>query len=355
MQLQQQPTGASPRSGSGPATHGYRVLTDWPASFHHDNRLYFGYPSTGVHRSIISIVAVQYVAALGIELVTGFRYRPEFIIYFSAALIVSLFGCVCAAMSRYALAGLRGKNSRLPGVSSDIPFIYFMVAAQLSVLSWLKAAMPYSVGFRYDEILADLDALMFRADPWRLLQWLPEGPIDAIYITWPSATLLLMMILPMLPKGSQRDRALVCYFLVVASASLGQYLLPSAGPIFYERIGLGQRFADLPIQPWVQVTADYLWGNYQSQGAQVGVGISAFPSLHVAGAAWIALTVSSYARRLSIVAWSYFAIILVGSVSLGWHYAADGIAGVILALGAWKLVSWPAERWSLPRLADLPN
>jgi membrane-associated phospholipid phosphatase len=129
--------------------------------------------------------------------------------------------------------------------------------------------------------------------------------------------------------------------------------MPSAGPIFYERIGLGERFAALPIQPWVQVTADYLWGNYQSRGAQVGVGISAFPSLHVAGAAWIALTVSLYARRLSIVAWSYFAIILVGSVSLGWHYAVDGIAGVILALGAWKLTAWPAEKRKLPILTGL--
>ena len=308
-----------------------------------------------MHRSIISIVAVQFVAAFGIELITGFRYRPEFVIYFSAALIVSLFGCACAALSRYALAGLRREGSRLPDVSSDIPFVYFMVAAQLCVLSWLKAAMPYSVGFRYDEILADLDALIFRADPWRLLQWLPEGPIDTIYITWPSATLLVMMVLPMLPKSSQRDRALVCYFLVVASAALGQYLMPSAGPIFYERIGLGERFAELPIQPWAQVTADYLWGNYLSRGAQVGVGISAFPSLHVAGAAWIALTVSSYTRRLSIAAWGYLAIILFGSVSLGWHYAIDGIVGVILALGAWKLTEWPVEKRMLSVVPGLHN
>ena len=32
---------------------------------------------------------------------------------------------------------------------------------------------------------------------------------------------------------------------IVIGGTLGQYLLPSAGPIFYERIGLGPRFAEL--------------------------------------------------------------------------------------------------------------
>jgi membrane-associated phospholipid phosphatase len=54
------------------------------------------------------------------------------------------------------------------------------------------------------------------------------------------------------------------------------------------------------------------------------------PSMHVAGAAWIALSL-----RRTRFAWSgisYVAIIYLGSVMLGWHYLTDGIAGVA---GAW--------------------
>jgi membrane-associated phospholipid phosphatase len=88
------------------------------------------------------------------------------------------------------------------------------------------------------------------------------------------------------------------------------------------------------------VTADYLWSNYLDKGSRVGTGISAFPSLHVAGAAWVAIFASSQFRKLSIIAWAYFGLILIGSVYLGWHYALDGLAGLAIAAAAWRLAAW---------------
>ena len=292
-------------------------------------------------RAIVFTVGAQYLAVLLIQAVSGFRYAPPFSTFFGAALGFSVFAvggvavnCVLRMMRQRAAQPAAHVIALLKR-SGDIPFIYFMVAAQLCVLGWLKAAMPYSVGFRFDQALADMDAAIFGADPWTLLTWLPAGALDKAYITWASATVLLMLVLPLLPKSSRRDRALLSYFLVVASASLGQYLVPSAGPIFYERIGLGDRFVDLPVQPWVQVTSDYLWTNYLSRGELVGVGISAFPSLHVGGAAWVAIVTSSYLPRLTLVGWAYFLAMFVGSVHLGWHYALDGIASVAIAVTAW--------------------
>ena len=137
---------------------------------------------------------------------------------------------------------------------------------------------------------------------------------------------------------------MISFFLVVSASAILQYALPSAGPIFYERLGFGDRFADLPSRPWATVTADYLWANYLDNGSRVGAGISAFPSLHVAGAAWVASVVSSYSRKLAPVAWAYFVLILMGSVFLGWHYALDGIAGLVIALVMYRLVSWSPRR-----------
>ena len=79
-------------------------------------------------------------------------------------------------------------------------------------------------------------------------------------------------------------------------------------------------------------------------GSRVGAGISAFPSLHVAGAAWVAAVVASLSRKLAPLAWAYFLLILMGSVYLGWHYALDGIAGLIIALVMFRLVSWSPRR-----------
>jgi len=311
---------------------------------------------------VVIVVGAQYLAVLFIQAISGFRYSPPFSTFLGAALACSIFAVGGGALIHVArLIRERSENPAKAVIaraksSSDIPFIYFMVAAQICVLGWLKAAMPYSVGFRFDQGLAELDAAIFGTDPWVLLKWLPAGGLDRLYITWTSATLLLMLVLPLLSKTPRRDRALLSYFLVVASASLGQYLVPSAGPIFYERIGLGDRFVDLPVQPWVQVTSDYLWTNYLSRGELVGVGISAFPSLHVGAAAWVAIVMSSYLPRLALAAWTYFIAMFIGSVHLGWHYALDGMAAVSIAGLVWAIApvlllearQIPPKAWASP-------
>ena len=291
------------------------------------------------------IIAVEFAVALLIEAASGYRYSPPLLFYLLAAsgmIVLSLAGLSFFYLAQMERAKVPEKRqalwSRLK--SSDLPFVYWAVAAQFCVLAWLKAAMPFSVGFQADHLLADADAWIFGTDPWRLLQWLPPTLIDTAYVTWAQSTVFLMAILPLLPRSERRDWAIISFFLMMASAALLQYALPSAGPIFYERLGFGDRFADLPSSPWAQVTSDYLWANYSDNGSRIGAGISAFPSLHVAGAAWVAVVISSYVRKLAPVAWAYFALILMGSVYLGWHYALDGIAGLLIAAAMCRLVAW---------------
>jgi hypothetical protein len=121
----------------------------------------------------------------------------------------------------------------------------------------------------------------------------------------------------------------------LTGGTLGQYLGASAGPIFYESIQLGDRFAELPISPLTAAAREYLWVNYLKDGGLIGSGISAMPSMHVAIALWIAMVVRSLLPRLQILGWAYFVIILVGSVHLGWHYAVDGIVASALVPLVW--------------------
>ncbi|HEU4498556.1 MAG TPA: phosphatase PAP2 family protein [Sphingomicrobium sp.] len=295
--------------------------------------------------AVSAIIAAQFVAALLIEAFSGFRYSPPWLFYLlgaSGMIVLSLAGLTFFWLSQLERAKVMNKReivlARLK--SSDLPFIYWAVAAQFCLLGWLKAAMPFSVGFQADQLLADADAwIFFGTDPWRLVQWLPPTLIDTAYVTWAQSTLFMMAVLPLFPKSPKRDRAMISFFLVVSASAILQYALPSAGPIFYERLGFGDRFADLPSRPWATITSDYLWANYLDNGSRVGAGISAFPSLHVAGAAWVAAVVTSFSRKLGPVAWAYFGLILLGSVYLGWHYALDGIAGLVIALVMYRVVS----------------
>ena len=102
---------------------------------------------------------------------------------------------------------------------------------------------------------------------------------------------------------------------------------------------------------WALPTQDLLWDGYAgiSKGT---IGISAFPSLHVASAVLFAL----YAMRRSAIAgtmlWTFAALIMLGSVVLGWHYAVDGYAGALLTLLTWKMVGRLLARQSSPSLAE---
>ena len=79
--------------------------------------------------------------------------------------------------------------------------------------------------------------------------------------------------------------------------------------------------------------SDYLWTFYQERSVGVGSGISAFPSLHVAIAMLNALFVHELFGRLGrFLAWSYLAFTMFGSVYLGWHYAVDGYASIVLVI-----------------------
>jgi hypothetical protein len=218
-----------------------------------------------------------------------------------------------------------------------------LLGLAMALHGWAKTMIPHAGGYWADPMLAELDHLMFGQDPWPLFRIDAVGPLFAkIYVSWFPVTFGMIGLLAF----SKRDHSVLLnafLAILIIVGTIGQYALPSAGPIFYERIGLGPRFDQLiaTTDPSVAYLADYLWQNYQAGGANLGTGISAMPSMHVTLAVWTMFAAHALWRPLVFPAALYALIIYVTSVASGWHYATDGLVGAALAAA---IYAWLCKR-----------
>jgi len=139
------------------------------------------------------------------------------------------------------------------------------------------------------------------------------------------------------------------------------YLIPSLGP-FHEA---PQEFAGLT-RTSIQTTQatyvaqrDHLLAHPHAPDAFAQ--ISAFASLHCALSFLVFLMARYYGlRRLSWLAAIFLAGTLVATVYLGWHFAVDDVAGLLLAwvavlLGKWTVLgSWRPSRDPAPEATPTP-
>jgi len=203
-----------------------------------------------------------------------------------------------------------------------------------------------------DAALAEIDfALFFGHDPWKLAHAAfgpAAGFIDMAYGAWLPILLIFPYVLGMLAPAHVRARFFLSWVLswlilgvVVAIA------LASAGPMFLGDMrlagadhykGLVEALKATPIAEHIHA---YLWDLYQHGETRLGGGISAAPSLHVAMAWLYVLTTWRWWKPLSIPAIAFFAVICVGSVFLGYHYAVDGLISIAGVSTIWMLVG----RW----------
>jgi hypothetical protein len=309
------------------------------------------------------IVAAELVIALLIGFRASFRYSIPVGAYIIVALTFVGLAAAATIVARLIVYALQKEESPTRRLIGEAHHFYgfaigtVLVAMQMSILTWTKVMLPIASRFWADPMLANIDRVIFGQDPWLLAHslfgW--AGPfIDFAYVTWLPIKFATTLFVLVVPETRRKARALVTDFVMVASVAIGQYLLPSAGPVFFDRIGFGTRFNQIPIEPWVETTRSYLWQDYLRAGGELGGGISAMPSLHVAAALWVALVWNSYDRRAGLIGFCYFLTIFIGSVFLGWHYAVDGIVGILITGLAWfaapRIVNWSTRRIARPEL-----
>lgn len=225
-----------------------------------------------------------------------------------------------------------------------------------TVIVWfdvVKQLVPLFGGFRMDGFFARFDYLLFLGhDPWRVTHALLGDPqtrfIDSIYKGW----MLVLMLAPLAVAAFAGARLRAQFFLSwvlcwVLLGSVAAIALASAGPMFLDDmhlpgaahyIGLLQANAAAPSAVY---TEKYLFDLYSSGQSSIGSGISAAPSMHVAMAFLYVLAAWRWSKWLTPFAIAFFAVILLGSIHLGYHYAADGLISIVGV----SLIWWGVGRW----------
>lgn len=250
--------------------------------------------------------------------------------YFGACLFFLSLATIVLVIKR-ALAGGRAIEA-LRDVAGSLPFVLLAgvaMPAYNSVKTTLNAGALWA-----DPLLAKIDLALF---PWLYIEALNVDAAVATYnVGWILFLAATIVALGLRSESAARSRLILAHFLLwCAIAPLVQWMLPSGGPIFYQRLGHGDLFAAYPFNDYAIAASDYLWSFYARGEQGLTSGISAMPSLHIASSAWAVLVWRG--TRFYVPSLVILAVLFVLSVSLGWHYALDGIVGGLLALAAYRL------------------
>jgi hypothetical protein len=210
----------------------------------------------------------------------------------------------------------------------------------------VKTMLPDMVPFFADRMLADLDRALHGQAPWRYTTALMPAQLmpalERIYFGVWNLLLPGSVLAVLLAPRLRAVRARYLWALLLTWVLLGNVLagaLLSAGPVYYHHVTGEARFAGLMeylgrysgAREW----RDFLW---QGVASGDGTGVSAFPSMHLANATLFMLLAARINRPLTWAAAAFVAVILFGSVHLGWHYAVDGYFSIAVTLLIWKLV-----------------
>lgn len=271
----------------------------------------------------------------------------RFYFFLPLLLIVGLFGAALLHSPRHPISFMRWKLQDR-GKGALITLGVLVVSA--SAFTTLKHEYSFLVPFHADEVLADMDAALHFGDPWRHLRAIFPQSLNTLLFAlysqlWFIEVAAVLVYAAFISNRDARERYFVSFALtVILLSSVVRIAGSSGGPIFYDRLMGGERFADLTAvlnsdfagRTTLALT-DYLYQSYTSQRTVLGTGISAMPSMHVALAILNALFLAGRSVVVGRIAWTYAGIILFGSIYFGWHYALDGYISILCVMIIWAL------------------
>ena len=329
------------------------------------------------HRAFVAIALTYYVACYAAGWLTGASrlidikpYTGIFTLLVGLLAVVLVLGCVIQVM-----VVVRPEGPLLPAIGTML-FGELLTADRLanilvpftvgplffSIFGSFKLLIPHMNPFAWDHTFLRWDmALHGGWMPWQLLQPLVGTPlvtsaINMGYDLWFGAMLATFIWQAWsLERRELRAQFLVAFLLCwIVIGTVMATLLSSAGPCYYGRVtGLADPFHPLmdylrsanemaPV--WSLKIQDILWRNYAIDGALPAGGISAMPSMHLAVATLMALLAWRIDRRLGLGYTAFAAVILIGSVHLGWHYAIDGYVSIAVTIAIWRATGWIMRR-----------
>ena len=298
-------------------------------------------------RPSIGLTVVASVAALALVpntsgLMPALMVLPAWMVI--ATLIACLYGVGWAAITGDPSPSRSLQHfikTRRPHIAS-VALIMLLAGANLISFMWVKTLLNYMIPFRADPWLAQADFDLFGGhEPWSILHVFNFSGSGFVYHpVWFILLIFGLLMAAAAEPSTKRSAVLLSYFVLwTVVGPLIHSLLPAAGPIFYERLGYGARYAGIPSSPEVKQVADYLWDIYASKRFGAASGISAMPSMHVAMSTWTVIAFHQFARRFLPIALIGWVVITVLSIALGWHYATDGIVGSVAAIVTYAVLS----------------
>ena len=210
----------------------------------------------------------------------------------------------------------------------------FIAGANMVAFLWIKPVLNIAIPFTADPLLVDIDnALFFGHDAWIFVSWANFSFANQLYHPiWFALMIIALMILFAAPSSPKKSAMALSYFLLWSVLGpLVHWAFPAGGPVFFERLGYGDRFAQLDGGERTRIVSDMLWNFYSSGQFQPAAGISAMPSMHVTMSTWTVLCFVYFQPRWRVPVGLTSLYIAILSVALGWHYAVDGIVGAVLA------------------------
>jgi len=204
----------------------------------------------------------------------------------------------------------------------------------------IKSFLPFMIETKYDRELHLLDhALLFGHDPATMLHTVLGTGVAAHVLSY-----VYLWFLPMVPLVVTawvvwvRNLSYGYWFvssqcLAWTLGTISYYALPTLGPGF-EYPALYTELVRTPSKQLMdslsftrgEVVAGTLEGAVQS--------VAGFASLHCGITMLVALMVqfTINIRWLRIAVWANFAVTCVATIYFGWHYLADDVAGILIAL-----------------------
>ena len=243
------------------------------------------------------------------------------------------------------------------------PLLFALLMASFN--AYKQMVLP-AAGFALDPAFAAADKMLFLGnDPWRVTHAFLGSPdatwlVDRAYHAWFVPMSLGVLLCAWLPASTYRlrNQYLLSYVAIwIGIGSLLAFLMPSAGPCYYEHFHgsypsfaeLHDRLAAAQAAAGANLTAlanqAGLLRMFGGDSLAVGAGISAMPSVHNGLALLFAIAAWRVNKWLGAVLAAYAVLIWVGSIHLGWHYAIDGLLAAGLTFAIWWAAGRVTERF----------
>jgi hypothetical protein len=262
------------------------------------------------------------------------------------------------------------RYNRLTNIINEIIFSYVNLQKIAGVIIIYLSIPIFIIAFRNYKQAIDLinpfnlDRSFMMVDyylhcghhPWTLAQVLFGYPLitsilDKIYIVWFIEMFFIIFWMSWSSRRFLRVQFFICFILLwIFLGTIMATLLSSAGPCYYEKVtGLPDPYT--PLLAYLhKVNLTYpllalrnqqgLWEAYEKQRFLPFGGISAMPSMHVAGAVLFAIIGWNVSKWLGVLLSAFAVLILIASVALAWHYAIDGYFSALGTFVLWRATGW---------------